>query len=83
MSSTDVFEAAAAGDLEAIKGLGRIHLEAKNDRGWTPVRCLFLALCTSINVSLDHVYQVPHLMAACPPKEDSSFRRPENLFRLT
>ncbi|ORZ19121.1 hypothetical protein BCR41DRAFT_351575 [Lobosporangium transversale] len=36
-SSHDVFEAAASGDLEMIKGLGRIHLEAKNDRGWTPV----------------------------------------------
>ncbi|KAF9586267.1 NADH pyrophosphatase [Lunasporangiospora selenospora] len=33
----DVFEAAAAGNLEAIKDLGRIHLEAKNDRGWTPL----------------------------------------------
>ena len=37
-ASGDVFEAAAAGDLEMIKSLGRIHLEAKNDRGWTPVR---------------------------------------------
>ncbi|KAI1316153.1 NADH pyrophosphatase [Mortierella claussenii] len=36
-NSPDVFEAAASGDLEAIKGLGRIHLEAKNDRGWTPL----------------------------------------------
>lgn len=33
----DVFEAAASGQLDAIKSLGRIHLEAKNDRGWTPV----------------------------------------------
>ncbi|KAF9362278.1 NADH pyrophosphatase [Mortierella sp. NVP85] len=37
MSSADIFEAAAAGDLQAIKSLGRIHLEAKNDRGWTPL----------------------------------------------
>ncbi|KAF9194832.1 NADH pyrophosphatase [Haplosporangium sp. Z 767] len=37
MSSTDVFEAAAAGDLAHIKSFGRIHLEAKNDRGWTPL----------------------------------------------
>ncbi|KAF9958920.1 NADH pyrophosphatase [Modicella reniformis] len=37
MSSVDVFDAAASGDLEAIKSLGRIHLEAKNDRGWTPL----------------------------------------------
>lgn len=36
----DVFEAAASGQLDAIKSLGRIHLEAKNDRGWTPV-CIF------------------------------------------
>ncbi|KAF8931194.1 Peroxisomal NADH pyrophosphatase nudt12 [Dissophora ornata] len=36
-ASVDVFEAAAAGDLEMIKSLGRIHLEAKNDRGWTPL----------------------------------------------
>ncbi|KAG0324592.1 Peroxisomal NADH pyrophosphatase nudt12 [Dissophora globulifera] len=35
--STDVFEAAASGDLDTIKTLGRIHLEAKNDRGWTPL----------------------------------------------
>ncbi|KAG0369233.1 NUDIX hydrolase domain-like protein [Gamsiella multidivaricata] len=35
--SIDVFEAAAAGDLEGMKSLGRIHLEAKNDRGWTPL----------------------------------------------
>lgn len=34
----DVFEAAAAGNLESIKTLGRVHLEAKNDRGWTPVK---------------------------------------------
>lgn len=43
----DVFEAAASGQLDAIKSLGRIHLEAKNDRGWTPVsysRSLFLTL---------------------------------------
>ncbi|KAF9926651.1 NADH pyrophosphatase [Linnemannia zychae] len=33
----DVFEAAASGQLDAIKSLGRIHLEAKNDRGWTPL----------------------------------------------
>ncbi|KAG0027882.1 Peroxisomal NADH pyrophosphatase nudt12 [Podila clonocystis] len=33
----DVFEAAAAGNLESIKTLGRVHLEAKNDRGWTPL----------------------------------------------
>ncbi|KAG0261914.1 NADH pyrophosphatase [Mortierella polycephala] len=37
MSSADIFEAAAAGDLVHIKSLGRIHLEAKNDRGWTPL----------------------------------------------
>lgn len=40
MSTADVFEASAAGDLQAIKTLGRIHLEAKNDRGWTPVSVL-------------------------------------------
>jgi len=34
----DVCEAAAAGNLESIKTLGRVHLEAKNDRGWTPVK---------------------------------------------
>ncbi|KAG9071324.1 NADH pyrophosphatase [Linnemannia hyalina] len=33
----DVFEAAASGELDSIKSLGRIHLEAKNDRGWTPL----------------------------------------------
>ncbi|KAF9904210.1 NADH pyrophosphatase [Lobosporangium transversale] len=36
-SSHDVFEAAASGDLEMIKGLGRIHLEAKNDRATAKV----------------------------------------------
>ncbi|KAF9095688.1 Peroxisomal NADH pyrophosphatase nudt12 [Mortierella sp. AD031] len=36
-STADVFEAAASGQLDAIKTLGRIHLEAKNDRGWTPL----------------------------------------------
>ncbi|GJJ75870.1 NAD+ diphosphatase [Entomortierella parvispora] len=34
---TDIFEAAASGNLDYIKSLGRIHLEAKNDRGWTPL----------------------------------------------
>ncbi|KAF9575850.1 Peroxisomal NADH pyrophosphatase nudt12 [Mortierella alpina] len=33
----DVFEAAASGNLGSLKSLGRIHLEAKNDRGWTPL----------------------------------------------
>ncbi|KAG0053966.1 NADH pyrophosphatase [Gryganskiella cystojenkinii] len=33
----DIFEAAASGNLDHIKTLGRIHLEAKNERGWTPL----------------------------------------------
>ncbi|KAG0208999.1 Peroxisomal NADH pyrophosphatase nudt12 [Mortierella sp. GBA30] len=33
----DIFEAAASGNLDSIRSLGRIHLEAKNDRGWTPL----------------------------------------------
>ena len=39
----DIFEAAASGNLDYIKTLGRIHLEAKNDRGWTPVSTLILS----------------------------------------
>jgi hypothetical protein len=38
--ASDVFEAAASGDLDMMKDLGLIHLEAKNDRGWTPVSFL-------------------------------------------
>ncbi|KAF9109708.1 Peroxisomal NADH pyrophosphatase nudt12 [Mortierella sp. AM989] len=47
-SSPDIFEAAASGDLDTIKSLGRIHLEAKNERGWTPL--MFAARYGHVNV---------------------------------
>ncbi|KAF9207978.1 Peroxisomal NADH pyrophosphatase nudt12 [Haplosporangium sp. Z 27] len=47
-TSPDIFEAAASGDLDTIKNLGRIHLEAKNDRGWTPL--MFAARYGHVNV---------------------------------
>ncbi|KAF9172844.1 Peroxisomal NADH pyrophosphatase nudt12 [Mortierella sp. AD011] len=47
-NSPDIFEAAASGDLDTIKSLGRIHLEAKNDRGWTPL--MFAARYGHVNV---------------------------------
>ncbi|KAF9408551.1 NADH pyrophosphatase, partial [Podila epigama] len=36
-SGIDIFEAAAAGNLDSIKSFDRVQLEAKNDRGWTPL----------------------------------------------
>ncbi|KAG0236299.1 Peroxisomal NADH pyrophosphatase nudt12 [Actinomortierella wolfii] len=33
----DVFEDAASGNLEGLKAVDRQRLEAKNDRGWTPL----------------------------------------------
>jgi NAD+ diphosphatase len=36
MSSTSVFEAAAAGDIEYLKSHSS-ELSTKNDRGWTPL----------------------------------------------
>lgn len=52
----DVFEAAASGQLDAIKSLGRIHLEAKNDRGWTPV-CISRSPFISMQLPMDRIYK--------------------------
>lgn len=52
----DVFEAAASGQLDAIKSLGRIHLEAKNDRGWTPV-CISRSPFISMPQPTERIYK--------------------------